>query len=867
MFRQACSLFTYRRKSTALIVALIALAAFLMMSIAPLFSAVIETTMEAFFDISGEHHAVFFDITQDQIQQLKDHTAMKKLGVFENYGNLPVQQGEFAVTFGSYDETAIELGHLKVAEGRLPQTENEVALEDHLRYILAEDPLEIGDTLQVQTDDGEKVLTICGFMKDYTGQWYTCEVSYPGENDYPKAIVKKEALQPKKTVYSAMLFLYGTSIEVAPNSMVLRVASDIGEVDAYHLIFNDTTYWIWHPWMITPIQAYRTLFTILVLIAAGVLLYIALFNYFGQYDETATTLYSLGASQYRVGVLMLLWCGLVAFFGVAGGVLLNLVFAQVVNPYIGTALSPLEQWPMAIVAFAAVMVCGGAYYSLNIYSLYRRSYSMRGTAIRRKRRKKMPKDEIELGKGITSPMAAYQLQRNLPRMLCVCLLIAAMITVMVCINYDRARRQSQWENESGAEPALEAAATSGCQYYEFGEFEFNSRDNKYPIEDINKLYEIEGVSGVLKTYASTASLVFPQEWSGYANNLIAATSTYYLQQQDITAIPSVPKGIKATRYGYTTFVVDAWNQDSFAAAYPEIDIEKDLAPGKVVLLCPTMESASNQMGVASVSNDAFEAGDMLRMGMLKSDIDFVIAAQNPIYIKYTEESFPITKVLDRGLFTDESLRIWGGDDRIVIVMSEETAKQAEFIGGVHSVRVYMEEGLTEEQYRHIEQEFGKVTMRYSGSVPNSYVTEQNTFRMLRQSTEVVYTVLGVVLSVFIGFAVFSIIYGALLKQMRMFGILRSAGYTRRHLFGSVWLELLLYWVIAAGMSLAIGIIGLKLFAENILFELITGEQIWRAVGQIGIYVGALFILCILIAWLITRSVFKKSISSCIRFAE
>ena len=69
------------------------------------------------------------------------------------------------------------------------------------------------------------------------------------------------------------------------------------------------------------------------------------------------------------------------------------------------------------------------------------------------------------------------------------------------------------------------------------------------------------------------------------------------------------------------------------------------------------------------------------------------------------------------------------------------------------------------------------------------------------------------------------------------------------------------------MSLSIGLFFLAKFMDIYLLEQMTGANLWYVIGQVGVYAGILLALFTLIAWLITRSVFKKSISSCIRFAE
>ena len=89
MLRQAVSLFTYRKKSTAMMVALLSLAAFLILSIAPIFTAILDTTFDGFVEKSGRFQATFFDLSEAQVAELRATPIVREVGLMENYGNLP----------------------------------------------------------------------------------------------------------------------------------------------------------------------------------------------------------------------------------------------------------------------------------------------------------------------------------------------------------------------------------------------------------------------------------------------------------------------------------------------------------------------------------------------------------------------------------------------------------------------------------------------------------------------------------------------------------------------------------------------------------------------------------------------------------
>lgn len=175
MLRQAVSLFTYRKKSTVLMVLLIALVVFLMMSIAPLFSAIIDITFESFVEETGRHHAVFFDLTEAQLQQLEQTAVIDQIGIVKNYGRCALKGTEYSITLGSFDETALSLGSIRLTEGSYPQAENEIAPEEYIRYLLPEGA-GVGSKIVFEMPAGEKEFVICGFIENYSGMWSGLDV-------------------------------------------------------------------------------------------------------------------------------------------------------------------------------------------------------------------------------------------------------------------------------------------------------------------------------------------------------------------------------------------------------------------------------------------------------------------------------------------------------------------------------------------------------------------------------------------------------------------------------------------------------------------------------------------------------------------
>ena len=120
---------------------------------------------------------------------------------------------------------------------------------------------------------------------------------------------------------------------------------------------------------------------------------------------------------------------------------------------------------------------------------------------------------------------------------------------------------------------------------------------------------------------------------------------------------------------------------------------------------------------------------------------------------------------------------------------------------------------------------------------------------------------------FILVALVGILYGSLLQRQQMFGILRATGYRQSYLFRAVLAELSVYFAFIVAAMVAVTMLSVTKFAKQVVGQLLLTADYVRLAGQLGwiaLGLGAAFML---LAYGVSRSVFRKNIDSCIRFAE
>lgn len=151
-------------------------------------------------EIYGEWEAIL-PLARPQAEEIIEaNPFVEKKGRISIYGVLdPDFLNNEQSNIGTVDDSAWELGKLQVMEGRIPQTENEIAIEYSMAASLGyEDCLGKNITIKVTpsttygTEMPEKVLVyqLCGFIKDYQVNW---EVST--RYRLPAAVVTSEGAE------------------------------------------------------------------------------------------------------------------------------------------------------------------------------------------------------------------------------------------------------------------------------------------------------------------------------------------------------------------------------------------------------------------------------------------------------------------------------------------------------------------------------------------------------------------------------------------------------------------------------------------------------------------------------------------------
>ena len=132
----------------------------------------IDAQKAAINELYPSWHGLFRNVPESMIEKLPAHHTVEQYGLRSDLGYIRDDGTECAMMY--MDANAMELYKVSLAEGKMPEGENEIVVEKGLLERLSINA-RIGDTItltyQVSTEDGldfaqKKDFVICGFLKE-----------------------------------------------------------------------------------------------------------------------------------------------------------------------------------------------------------------------------------------------------------------------------------------------------------------------------------------------------------------------------------------------------------------------------------------------------------------------------------------------------------------------------------------------------------------------------------------------------------------------------------------------------------------------------------------------------------------------------
>lgn len=166
-----CNMRHYKSKNILIGIAII-LATLLLFVIPSIGKDMVEVNFAVINKIYPTWHALYRNVDESTVMKLAAHHDVKTYGLRSDAGYMNLEDATVSMMY--MDRTGMELYKVKLKEGQLPQKENDIVVSKGILEALGQNG-KIGDTItvpyQILKDDGldytkEKDFRICGFLAD-----------------------------------------------------------------------------------------------------------------------------------------------------------------------------------------------------------------------------------------------------------------------------------------------------------------------------------------------------------------------------------------------------------------------------------------------------------------------------------------------------------------------------------------------------------------------------------------------------------------------------------------------------------------------------------------------------------------------------
>ena len=313
-------------------------------------------------NIYGEWEYGLVNMDADSQTLIEDHPFIESKGKIQIYG---VLAGSYMdnkqANIGMMDQTAWNLGHLQMLKGRLPENEQEIAMESGMLTALGYQgepgekiTLNIVTTTEYQNDMVGKAYTytLCGVIKDYQVNWDICN-----RNRFPTGIVTKAGAER-----------IGSPLE---SHMLIRadkgdsVYEDLKKSDKLTCGMEENAKWNQDVGKQMPYIGFLQAIRVVIAVAAACVLYLMVSHSVQKRQEMWKILDALGMEKkqmYQILIFEACACYLIASItGMGLGTL--------------TYLAAMKGWEKILGYPLAAKVTGKAYAGTLLYSFFVFSFS------------------------------------------------------------------------------------------------------------------------------------------------------------------------------------------------------------------------------------------------------------------------------------------------------------------------------------------------------------------------------------------------------------------------------------------------------------------------------------------------------------
>lgn len=762
------------------------------------------------------HMLINIDETKTNLKQKFD-----RVGQFQIVDEIALNNK--IALIGWMDQDAIEIGRIKLLAGSFPIGKNEVAIESSYLKLIDEN-WNLGEKKTFKLHDQLQEFILVGIIDNYSWQWTVPYTKDIGKHIFPNIFISKNEIEQynfEKESNNFLIQINGSSKKAANETSKLIELYDHSSVIYNENLFNK------------GLIDYNTISTLsfifqIFIFMTSILCISSLFSYFNiEQIQKVAILRALGANKQNIYYIYFYKCIIIFSLSLLVSLPLHVLFHILIvkNTYAQSLLSALNLTHIFSVIVAWFLIIFGSIYWISIKEIRKYENLSINELIKGKVYQNNFRDILSK---YTDTFIRNQLRIQLlsnPKQL-VLTIITFSLSILI-ISYSLFLQKESagiWDIED--DYYLNSQEVYGYDTMENLNVLFN-QGLTFPFEEVKELQNMSGIKYVEKNpfMIDVHPLMKPeiippilQEWINYYG------SPDYKYAGELI-IPNVK---------YVIVDEKEFKQINKKSNYEDLK-------GKVLLYVP------------------IELENVDKNKIIGEEINFIKKYRESNNIKIKKWNFEILDILNEPLVKkiDDLLLI--EDQKISIVIAEETALEQNIFPGYIDLTVFMDNNITKEDSYKIH------TILYDmvSTIPGSMFQDISEFIIEDQKISVFVGYLGklaffiaVLLSVI---SVVVIVFSKYYINKRKWGIYLSLGMSKEQLVKIFKLEMNLYLIISTLISILVFIITIGSY--NTLYPY------YIYLIYFGLSVLLIYVFIFIGGYIINISIKKQDIYSLIRIDE
>lgn len=783
-------------------------------------------------DCGGNYDVFFYAKDKKDLEKLAKDLVVDKTSTLLKLGDYQVPNSKYILEVNGYDRNISEFTNFKILQGRYPESNNEIAMEEWVLNAMPK-KYKIGDKIKLNLTIGsfekfnkEEEFTLTGIFQY---KFNTNQLKNTGLAYVPKAYAEV-VVPPKELLYRGYLNI-NPKLPMEESFMLLPATDDYKDIEFHK---NSIKSFL--------LQGYKSInfISIILYIVISIVASVIIYNIFNmsvtERIREFGMLRAIGASPSRIKMLVLGEGLILGFIFIPLGIIIgNYVVKGIIILMSGykdfSAIMHIPKGGIVtsfIVGFSTIVI--GVYSPAKKASRIspmeainsNNNLQFKGKNIKKNSRMK---NIINKRFGFTSDMAYLNIKRNRKRFITTVISLSISIIMFMLVNY----------LINCADPLKNFKAKMG------GDFVITTAEDQpnYALsdKDIDYIRDIKGVDKIVKLKVSDSYIQVPkEEVTNDGIKFLEKDSKLTLQSMD--DFKKQRFKFKSEVRGYTLE-----DLDNFKEQLLQGEIDKDRLQKEKVVIVGQNLNYSNYTKL--------NVGDKIQLG-------YCVYNENGKFWGYKSEEFTIGALLKKDFKSND------GQINNVIIVSDKVAEKYLNIKGYQNVKVNLSKNAN---YDEVEKILKEMLIKHRGATLVSYKEAlEKAKKNSLQLSLIMYSFVLVVAIVSIVNLLNIMSMNVLLRKKEM-GMLRAIGFGNDEVKKMLRAEGVFYGVASGFWGTAVGTVLTFIFFVLTRKSLIQGMTWSFPIVTIVVLFIVTIVVCLLSSMNASRRVFSSSIVESIKGVE